>query len=104
MNLNFDFIYDKGTIEDRRNIPARARDVDLSGWAAKVNVGFPWEKFLIGATFVYGSGADQKKTAATPLPGAATPWGTNTTKVGAFLVPGGTEGSNTNSLIVDGAA
>jgi hypothetical protein len=102
VNLNFDFIYDKGTIEDRRNIPARAHDVDLSGWGAKVNVGFPWEKFLFGGTFVYGSGADQKKTAAIPLPGAATPWATNTTKVGAFLVPGGTEGSNTNALIVDG--
>jgi hypothetical protein len=103
VNLTLDFVYDKGKIEDRRNIPARAPDVDQSGWGTKVNVSYPWEKFLFGATFVYGSGADQKKTAAIPLPGAATPWGTNTTKVGAFLVPGGTEGSNTNALIIDGA-
>jgi hypothetical protein len=102
VNLNFDFCYDDGTIKDRRQNVARGRDVDLSGWGAIVNVGFPWEKFLFGFSSIYGTGADQKKTAATPLPGAATPWATNTTKVGAFLVPGGTEASNTHALVVDG--
>jgi hypothetical protein len=75
----------------------------LSGWGAILNVGFPWEKFLFGAQGIYGSGADQKKTAAQPLPGATTPWGTNTTKVRAFLVPGGTEASNSHALVIDGA-
>jgi len=102
LNLNFDFCYDDGKIKDRRQIAARAHDVDMSGWGAIVNVGFPWEKFLFGFQTIYGTGADQKKTAATPLPGAATPWGTNTTKVGAFLQPGGTEGSNSHALIIDG--
>jgi hypothetical protein len=102
VNLNFDFCYDKGTIEDRRQTVARGSDVDVSGWGAIANVGFPWEKFLFGFSSIYGTGADQKKTAAIPLPGAATPWGTNTTKVGAFLVPGGTEASNTHALVVDG--
>ena len=100
VNLNFDFIYDDGKIEARGSNPPK--DVDISGWGAKLNVGFPWEKLLFGFTSTYGSGADQKKTAGKPLPGAVTPWGTKTTKVGAFLVPGGTEGSNTNALVVDG--
>jgi len=104
VNLNFDFCYDDGTIEDRRQaVAARAKDVDLSGWGAILNVGFPWEKFLFGFSSIYGTGADQKKTAAVPLPGAATPWGTNTTKVKAFLAPGGTEGSNTHAMVLDGA-
>jgi hypothetical protein len=102
VNLNFDFCYDDGDIKDRRQYTARGRDVDISGWGAILNVGFPWEKFLFGFSSIYGTGADQKKTAATPLPGAATPWGTTTTKVGAFLVPGGTEGSNSHALIIDG--
>ena len=101
--LNFDFCYDDGKIEDRRQNVARGRDVDLSGWGAILNIGFPWEKFLFGFSSIYGTGADQKKTAATPLPGAVTPWGTTTTKVKAFLVPGGTEGSNSHAIVIDGA-
>jgi hypothetical protein len=103
--LNFDFAYDNGTIEAKgSNTP---KDVDVSGWGAILNVGFPWEKFLFGVQGIYGTGADQKKTAAKPLPGATTPWSTTanpiyTTKVGAFLVPGGTEASNTHALVVDG--
>jgi hypothetical protein len=106
MNLSFDFIYDKGNIKDRRDLAAQAADVKISGWAAVLDVGFPWEKFLFGIRGVYGSGADQKKSAAKPLPNGLndTPWGTNSTKVGAFLVPGGTEGSNAQiSLIIDSA-
>jgi hypothetical protein len=103
LNLNFDFCYDDGTIEDRRQVAARARDIDISGWGAILNIGFPWEKFLFGFSSIYGTGADQKKTKATPSPdGVATPWGTVDRKVGAFLVPGGTEGSNSHALIIDG--
>ena len=102
VNLNFDFCYDDGKIEGR-GVNAAAKDVDISGWGAILNIGFPWEKFLFGFSTIYGTGADQKKTAATPLPGAATPWGTTTTKVKAFLVPGGTEGSNSHAMVIDGA-
>jgi hypothetical protein len=101
--LNFDFCYDDGTIESRTQDAGRPKDVDLSGWGMILNVGFPWEKFLFGFSSIYGTGADQKKTAAIPLPGAVTPWGTTTTKVKAFIMPGGTEASNTHALIVDGA-
>ena len=103
LNLNFDFSYDDGKIEDRRQVAARARDIDISGWGAILNIAFPWEKFLFGFSSIYGTGADQKKTKATPSPdGVATPWGTVDRKVGAFLVPGGTEGSNSHALIIDG--
>jgi hypothetical protein len=101
--LNFDFCYDWGNIADRRDIVNTDPNIRLSGWGAILNVGFPWEKFLFGLQGIYGSGADQKKTAATPFPGNNTPYGTQSTKVGAFLVPGGTEASNTHSLIMDGA-
>jgi hypothetical protein len=105
--LNFDFCYDYGSIKDRRDVTTPADKVKLSGWGAILNVGFPWEKFLFGFQGVYGTGADQQKTAATPLPGATVGNTQNgavaTTKVGAFLVPGGTEGSNSHALVIDGA-
>jgi hypothetical protein len=100
VNLNFDFCYDDGKIEAYgSNAP---KPLDVSGWGAILNIGFPWEKFLFGFSSIYGTGADQKKTAGKALPGAVTPWGTLPTKVGAFLVPGGTEASNTHALVVDG--
>jgi hypothetical protein len=109
VNLNFDFCYDYGKISPYGVDPTfLKRDVDLRGWGTILNVGFPWEKFLFGVQGIYGSGADQKKTAAKPLPGAPTPWDdpagirSITSKVGAFLVPGGTEASNTHALVVDG--
>jgi hypothetical protein len=101
--LNFDIAYDWGNIKDRSDVKAvKADKVKLSGWGAILNVGFPWEKFLFGFQGLYGSGADQQETAGKSLPGAATPWGTVSTKNSAFLVPGGTEASNTHALVVDG--
>jgi len=101
--LNFDFCYDWGSIKDRRDLAVHAEKVKLSGWGAILNIGFPWEKFLFGVQGIYGSGADQNETAAISLPGAVTPTGAVTTKNKAFLVPGGTEGSNSHALIIDGA-
>jgi len=104
VNLNFDFIYDKGKVEDRRDIATKARDVKFSGWGAVANVGFPWEKFLFGFASIYGTGADQNKTSATALPGQAVASGTGaiSSKVGAYIVPAGTEGSVGHSLILCG--
>ena len=102
--LNFDFCYDDGKIESRSQNAGKPRDVDLSGWGAILNIGFPWEKFLFGGQFIYGTGADLKKTSPTGLPGTTVGNGTATSsKVGAFLVPGGTEASNSHALVVDGA-
>ena len=108
LNFNFDFIYDNGKVEDRRDLATKARDVDFSGWGARVNLGFPWEKFLFGFASIYGTGADQKKTSASALPGATvanTSGGAVTSsKAGAYIVPAGTEGSAGDSLILCGNA
>ena len=91
INLNFDFIYDTGTVEDHQDVVTHAKDVDYSGWATAVKVAFPWEKFEFGGKFLYASGNDLKKTSATGLPGSATPWGTITDKVGGYVVPPASE-------------
>jgi hypothetical protein len=83
VNLNFDFIYDDGKVEDRAE--PIFRDVDYSGWMARLNVSFPWEKFLFGVAGAYGTGADKNDTDATGLPG-----GTNS-DVDSFVVPPGSE-------------
>jgi len=104
LNLNFDFVYDRGKNEDRGTIAPQARDIDFRGWAARANIGFPWEKFLFGFASIYGSGADLNKTSATALPGTAVASGTGaiSSKAEAYIVPAGTEGGVGDSLILCG--
>ena len=106
MNLNFDFIYDNGKVEDARDLAAAARaaDVKFNGFGARLNLGFPWEKFLFGFTSIYGSGADLKKTSASALPGSTVANGTAiSSKAGTYIVPAGTEGGVGESLVLTGA-
>jgi len=105
VNLNLDFIYDWGKVEDNRNQPVRNGDVKFQGWAARLNVGFPWEKFLFGVAGLYGTGADLKKTSASGLPGTTAANGTAiSSKAGTYIVPAGTEGSMAgDSLVLMGA-
>jgi hypothetical protein len=103
LNLNFDFIYDWGKNEDRRDTGTRARDVDFSGWGARLNLSFPWEKFLFGFATIYGSGPDLNKTSASGLPGSTTQNGAVSSKANGYIVPAGTEGSVGDSLIMCGA-
>jgi hypothetical protein len=91
VDLNFDFVYDRGKVEDQRNIAVRARDAKYRGWATRLKVDYPWEKFNFGVVGMYASGSDQKKTNNTGLPGTTTPWGTTTTKVGGYVVPNSSE-------------
>ncbi|MEW6376647.1 MAG: hypothetical protein AB1502_12760 [Thermodesulfobacteriota bacterium] len=74
VNLNFDFSYDRGKIEDR--IAPIAADTKLRGWATRLKVDYPWEKFNFGVVGAYGSGSDLNKTA---------------TKIEAFVTPPGSE-------------
>jgi len=109
VNLNFDFSYDRGKAEDHRDVAAasRAADVKYRGWLGRLKVDYPWEKFNFGVVAIYGSGADQKKTSTTGLPNStvADP-GTGATavssRVGAYVVPPGTEGGGGDSLILCG--
>ncbi|MBM4323024.1 MAG: hypothetical protein FJ115_05635 [Deltaproteobacteria bacterium] len=89
VTLNLDLVHDRGTVE-RRFVPG-VKDVDYRGWATKLKVDYPWEKFNFGLVGMYASGSDQKKTSATGYPGSTTPYGNITTKVGSYVVPPGTE-------------
>ncbi len=93
INLNFDFIYDRGEVERRGNLPA-TRDVKYRGWATRFKVDYPWEKFNFGGVFHYASGADLKKTSAAGLPGQTVAYGAafgTSNKVGSYVVPPGSE-------------
>ena len=104
LGFNFDLVFDRGKVEDRTG--AGLRDVKYRGWGVKANVFFPWEKLTFGVASVYGSGADQRKTSASGLPGTSVandPSGAGvSTKATAFIVPVGTEGSVGDSLILCG--
>jgi hypothetical protein len=97
VNLNFDFIFDTGKVEGKHNNSVFS-DVKYRGWMTKAKIDFPWEMFNFGVQALYGSGADLNKTDATGLPNA-----TND-KVGAFVVPPGSEAgpasSNDSSVIL----
>jgi hypothetical protein len=83
VNLNFDFIYDRGTVEDRPH--PQFRDVKYRGWATRLKIDYPWEKINFGFVGMYASGSDTHKTSSsgTPDPGV--------TKVGGYVMPPGSE-------------
>jgi hypothetical protein len=89
VNLKADFVYDTGEVEARG--VSTARDVDYQGWAARIYVDYPWEKFNFGGKFLYASGSDQKKTSARGMPGDTTPFGTPTKDVDSYVIPPSSE-------------
>jgi hypothetical protein len=93
VNLNFDFVYDTGTVEGRKNSVGILAEnkVKYRGFATQLKVDFPWEKFNFGLLGMYASGADRNKTSEHGLPGQFTDIGTLTTKVGSYVVPPGSE-------------
>jgi hypothetical protein len=95
VNLNFDFVYDTGSVHER--LTANVPDVRYQGWATRLNVNYPWEKFNFGATGMYATGADLNRTSAFGTPGqpvlnifqgAALK---NSTRVSSFVLPPGSE-------------
>jgi hypothetical protein len=98
VNLNFDAVMDKGKVKQKFPTQVVAEDVKYSGWAGRLKVDFPWEKFNFGATGMYASGSDLDKTSASGLPGTgvANPYLTSTTfsrKVKGYIVPPASEQS-----------
>lgn len=99
VNLNFDFVYDRGKVEARDSGPARgARDVKYRGWATMLKIDYPWDKFNFGGVFMYASGSDARKTDANGAPGSpvadpyyGTTLGVRSTKVGSYVTPPGSE-------------
>ncbi|MDI6764739.1 MAG: hypothetical protein QME83_17175 [Thermodesulfobacteriota bacterium] len=89
VDLNFDFVYDTGKVERKHGAPVR--DVDYRGWATRAKVDFPWEKFNFGVVGMYATGSDTRKTSATGIPGTTGSTGLNSTKVGSYVIPPGSE-------------
>ena len=100
INFNFDFVYDYGNVEFRRNTAlatlaaAAKRKVDYRGFATQLKITYPWEKFAFGALGMYATGADLKKTSRYGLPGDTVAYGSAygyTKKVGSYVTPPGSE-------------
>ncbi len=81
VDLNFDLILDNGKVESRSGL----QSVDYAGWATRLKVDYPWEKFNFGFVGIFASGADTSKTDST---GYAN--GTNK-EVKSYVVPPGSE-------------
>jgi len=91
VNTNFDLAMDTGKVKDKGNNPA-FRDVKYLGWAGRLSIDYPWEKFNFGVVGMYASGSDQKKTSNTGLPGTTTPFGTQTSRVSGYVLQTSSEG------------
>jgi hypothetical protein len=101
VNLNFDFVYDWGKVQQKfYNNGISVPDVKYAGWAGRLKVDFPWEKFNFGMTGMYASGADVRRTGAGGIPGTtvadpayAALGGTKSLsrKVSSYVVPPGAE-------------
>jgi len=98
VDINFDAGYDWGNVHDK--LTPTMPDVKYSGWAARLKVDFPWEKFNFGVTGMYASGSDLNKTSAMGLAGQTPAGGLNqglSTRVNSWMVPPGSEIGATNS-------
>jgi hypothetical protein len=102
VNLNFDFVYDYGSV-DERNSP-NVHNVKYEGWAARLKVDYPWEKFNFGLVGMYATGADTRRTSSAGLPGDATSNGTLSRRNTSYVVPPGSEQgpANGESMVVYG--
>jgi hypothetical protein len=96
VNLNFDFVYDWGKVQQKFiNNGINVPDVKYSGWATRLKLDFPWEKFNFGGIGMYASGADANKTSTGGIPGTSVANPATPTKlssrVSSYVVPPGAE-------------
>lgn len=98
INLNFDVVWDTGSVKPRDGVLGFAvPNVKYNGWATQFKLEYPWEKFNFGGLFMYASGADLKRTSRTGLPGeapadaGAVALGSVSRKVGSYVIPPGSE-------------
>jgi hypothetical protein len=89
VNINFDIAYDWGKVKSTySDVP----NVKYSGWAGRLKVDYPWEKWNFGVVGMYASGSDVDKTSQTGLPGTTSPnTGALSTKVAGWMLPVGSE-------------
>jgi len=102
VNLNFDFVYDNGKVQEKLHPSPYNRDVSYQGWATRTKVDFPWEKFNFGAVGMYATGGDTRSTSATGMPGTATSLGQPSRNFSGYVVPPGSEQgpANGESVVV----
>ena len=80
VNLQFDAGYDWGKVKN-----PTFSDVKYRGWATRLKVNFPWEKFDAGFVGMYATGADANKSSQAGLPDGTS------TKMTGWVVPVGSE-------------
>ncbi len=111
VNLNYDFVYDYGSVDERNSAgPAPLPNVAYRGWATRLKVDYPWEKFNFGVVGMYATGADARRTSASGLPGTSASGmpgansGMITRRVDGYVVPPGSEQgpANAESVVVYG--
>ncbi len=106
LNVNFDLIFNRGEVEDHRDLAALAPDVKYRGWATMLQADYPWEKFNFGLITFYASGADAHDTAVNATPGTNPPGAAATDfsdRNGVYTVlPGVEVGVNDLSLVFYG--
>ena len=102
VNLNFDFVYDYGSVDERQSMIAGLHNVNYRGWATRIKIDYPWEKFNFGGVYMYATGADAKHTSASGLPGTTTARGTFSSYQGGYVTPPGSEQAPANgeSMVV----
>jgi hypothetical protein len=94
VDLDFDFVYDFGKVmSEMTPVP----HVNYQGWATRLNVEYPWEKFKFGLTGMYATGADARHTDPSGTPGDLTNIGTFSRHNSGFVVPPGSEQAAINS-------
>jgi hypothetical protein len=101
VNIQFDGNFDRGKV-----VQSGFGSVQYQGWATRLNVNYPWEKFNFGVTGMYATGSDLNETSATGLPGTATgnSPGRQSRRVNGWMVPIGSEqgAANGESVIIYG--
>jgi hypothetical protein len=101
INIQFDAAMDNGKVDSPT---ANVRDVHYTGWASRMKLEYPWEKFAFGAIGMYASGSNVNETSATGLPGTTGAGGTASNKVNGWMVPVGSEqgAANGESVVIYG--
>jgi len=97
VDINFDFGADWGTVKSRNSGGNSAPNVKYAGWASRLKVDFPWEKFNFGVIGMYATGSDANRTSQSGLAGSTAADGTPSTRVSGWMVPAGSEAGAVNS-------
>jgi hypothetical protein len=101
VDFNFDFVYDFGQeMSELTPVP----HVNYQGFATRLNVEYPWEKFKFGVTGMYASGDDTRHTSSNGFAGDPTSVGTLSKHVSGYQNPPGSEQPpiNSESVVVYG--